>query len=140
MAHKSSVPLFWRLQKAKYSLLGSKCLTCGSVFFPPKTLCPNCRRKGKIEEHKLSGNGKIVSYTTIHVPPENFDAPYTIAIIELDEGTRISGQIVNPEGIKIGSRVRPVFRRIMVDGDEGLIHYGIKWETDGDAAGSTTTA
>jgi len=131
MAHESSVPLFWRLKKARYSLIGSKCHTCQEVFFPPKSFCPECRRKGKIEDHQLSGRGKIITYTVIRVPPEGFESPYAVAVIELEEGTRISGQIVgNPDEAGIGKRVIPVFRKISQDGSSGLIQYGMKWEIE----------
>jgi len=131
MTHKSSVPLFWRLQKHRYSLLGSKCVTCNQTFMPPKTFCPDCRRSGKIENFQFSGNGKISSYTIIRVPPEGFDAhtPYAVAIIELDEGANISGQVIGDiNRIEVGKMVRPVFRRLMEDGKDGVIHYGVKFE------------
>jgi uncharacterized OB-fold protein len=130
MTHTSSVALYWRLQKQKYGLTGTKCSTCGTAYFPPKSFCPDCRRKGKIEPAQFSGKGKISSYTIIRVPPEGFEkyTPYAMAIIELDEGTRISGQIVgNIENVATGKRVETVFRRISEDGESGLIHYGLKW-------------
>ncbi len=131
MVHKSSVPLYWRLQKSRYTLTGTKCHTCNTVYFPPKEFCPACRRKGDIREFRFSGRGKIISYTVIRVPPEGFEkyTPYTVAIIELDEGTRLSGQVVgNPESIDIGRKVSPVFRKFHEDGPAGLIQYGIKFE------------
>jgi uncharacterized OB-fold protein len=131
MVHESSVPLFWRLKRARYSLIGSRCKACHKVYFPPKNFCPDCRRKGRIEDHQLSGKGKIVSYTVIRVPPEGFESPYAVAIIELEEGTNISGQIVgNPDEVGIGKRVSPVFRKISQDGSSGLIQYGMKWEIE----------
>jgi uncharacterized OB-fold protein len=130
MTHTSSVPLYWRLQRQKYNLLGTRCNTCKKVYFPPKDFCPECRRKGRIEKFRFSGRGKIISYTIIRVPPDGFErfTPYAVAIIELDEGTRISGQIVDKiEQVDIGKRVETVFRRISEDGESGLIHYGLKW-------------
>lgn len=131
MTHTSSVPLYWRLQKHKYNLIGTKCTICGSVYFPPKSFCPECRRRGIIEEFRFSGKGKIVSYTVIRIPPEGFEkyTPYAVAIIELDEGTRISGQIVGDVNrVQTGKHVETVFRKISEDGDSGLIHYGLKWK------------
>jgi uncharacterized OB-fold protein len=130
MTHTSSVPLYWRLQDQKYNLVGTKCVTCNTVYFPPKDFCPTCRRKGKIEQFKFTGKGKILSFTVIRIPPEGFEkyTPYAVAIIELDEGTRISGQIVDRiEEVEIGKAVETVFRKISEDGDSGLIHYGLKW-------------
>ena len=129
--HKSSIPLFWRRFKSRYQLCGTKCTTCNNVYFPPKNFCPDCRRKGNIEEFRFSGKGKIVSYTIIRVPPEGFEkyTPYAVAVIELDEGTRISGQIVGDiNKVDIDKPVKTVFRRISEDGSSGLIHYGLKWK------------
>jgi uncharacterized OB-fold protein len=131
MPYKSSVPLFWRLKKSKYNLIGTKCNTCDKVFFPKRNLCPNCRRRGNLDDFQFSGKGKIVSHTIIRVPPEGFEkyAPYAAAIIELDEGARLSGQIVGDiSKVETGKPVRAVFRKIHEDGSDGLIHYGMKWE------------
>ena len=131
MSYKSSVPLFWRLKKSRYGLVGTKCVSCNTVFFPSRYFCPDCRRKGKIEEFRFSGNGEIISKTVIRVPPEGFEkySPYTVAIIRLEEGTNVTGQVVgDPESISVGDSVRAVFRKTHEDGKEGLIHYGLKWE------------
>ena len=94
--HRSSVPLFWRLKESKYKLIGTKCATCSELYFPPRQLCPKCRRDGKIEPFQFSGNGEIVSYTIIRTAPSGFEklAPYVVAIVKLEEGPQISGQIV----------------------------------------------
>ena len=99
-----------------------------------------------MEGIKLSGKGKIVSYTIIHDGPEVFKTqiPYVMAIIELDEGPRVTAQIVeaslpddgtegseqnqkHPE-LAIGSPVASVFRKISEDGKSGIIHYGYKFK------------
>jgi uncharacterized OB-fold protein len=124
--------MFWRMQGSKYRLKGTKCTGCKSTFFPPRILCPKCRTRENIEEFEFSGDGEIVSYTIIRSAPEGFEkyVPYAVAIIKLDEGSNISGQIVgnNLENIKAGARVRPVFRRMFEDGSSGLIQYGVKFE------------
>jgi len=128
MAQVSSIPLYWRLKRPRYNLIGTTCKTCDTKFFPPKNLCTTCRRKGKIEPFKFSGSGEILTHTTIRTAPEGFEkyTPYSVAIIKLDEGVTISGQIIgSPE---IGKRVKPVFRKIHEDNSDGLINYGLKFE------------
>lgn len=128
---KESIPLTWRRIPERYRLIGTMCETCGQYFFPSRSLCPNCRRRGKIKPVQFSGKGKIYSYTTIYSPPSGFEdqVPYTIAIIELDEGARVLGQIVDVDDkkLKIGARVEQAFRIIQRDDPEGLIHYGFKF-------------
>ncbi len=80
---------------------------------------------------RFNGRGEIVSYTIVRVPPEGFEkyAPYAVAIIDLEEGARVSGQIVGDiSKVRTGKKVRTVFRKIHEDGSDGLINYGLKWE------------
>lgn len=126
------LPLHWRLIPQRYNLIGSECTTCGTAFFPQRQVCPNCRRKGKIKDKEYKGTGEIYSYTIIHAPPRGFEykKPYSLAIVKLDEGPMLTAQIVdcNPEEVSIGVKVKKVFRRIEVRGDEGIIKYGYKFK------------
>jgi len=127
------VPRFWREIPQRYNLIGNKCGSCGRVFFPPREACPDCRRKsmGQMQELKLSGKGEVFTYTIIHVGPDDFEeqVPYPIAIIQLDEGPRITAQIVDcpVEDVHIGMKVESVFRKIQEDGSVGAIYYGYKF-------------
>jgi uncharacterized OB-fold protein len=122
----------WRHIPQRYNLIGSKCLQCGEVFFPMRVICPKCRRKWKLEDIKFNGNGKIHSYSVIHTPTDEFKniSPYPVAIIELDEGAKITSQIVDcdTEDIEIGQEVELVFRKIRAESDEGVISYGYKFK------------
>ena len=126
--------LTWRRIPERYRLEGTECKTCGTAYFPPREVCSKCRRKGEIVEKKFSGKGKVFSFSWITVPPSGFElyAPYMIAVIELEEGPRLTSQIVDctEEDVKIGTPVRMVFRKIQEDGKEGLIHYGFKFEKE----------
>lgn len=129
-----AVPRFWREIPQRYNLIGNQCGVCNRVYFPPRESCPYCRRKSmdKMENVKLSGKGKIVTYTIIHVAPEQFEgqAPYPIAVIQLDEEPRITAQIVDcdVDDIKIGMKVKSTFRKIQEDGYIGAIYYGYKFK------------
>lgn len=123
----------WRRIRERYNLIGSKCETCGTYYFPTKHICKKCRRKGKIVRHKFSGKGAIFSFSTVTSPPEGFklEAPYVIAIVELEEGARLTAQIVDWQGkpeLRIGDSVEVVFRKIQEEGPEGIIHYGFKFK------------
>ncbi|MCD6414423.1 MAG: Zn-ribbon domain-containing OB-fold protein [Candidatus Diapherotrites archaeon] len=132
MPHRKSLSLVWRRYPQRYQLIGSKCLTCGTHFFPPRDFCPKCRRKGEIVEQKMKGTGKIHSFTVVRVPQEGFEmeVPYVLAVVELDEGPKLTAQIISvkPDEVSIGMPVKMVFRRISEDGDSGIINYGYKFE------------
>ncbi len=83
-------------------------------------------------DYKLSGKGEVVSYTIIHVAPEDFEeqVPYPIAIIKLEEGPQVTAQIVDCDidDVKIGMKLESTFRRIQEDGYIGAIYYGYKFK------------
>ncbi len=122
----------WRHIQQRYNLIGSKCTNCGKVFFPNRIICPDCRRKGNIESIKFSGKGKIHTYSVIRSPSDEFKtiAPYVVAIVELDEGAKLTAQLVDCEvdDVKIGDPVEMVFRKISEDGPDGVISYGFKFK------------
>jgi len=125
-----SVARFWRKIPQRYNLIGTRCETCGTYFFPPRSFCPACRREGKIVEHRFQGRGTVVTYTVIRSASEQFErlTPYILAIVQLDEGPRFTSQVVaEPGEIQVGTPVRSVFRRIGTDGESGVIHYGTKF-------------
>jgi uncharacterized protein len=65
------------------------------------------------------------------VPPDTFkdEAPYIVAVIQLDEGPKVEGHILETgKSIDIGTKVKVVFRKMYVDGEEGLIYYHYKFE------------
>ncbi|MBI4214870.1 Zn-ribbon domain-containing OB-fold protein [archaeon] len=131
MPHRKSLALNWRRISERYQLLGNECKKCRSVFFPPRLLCPTCRRSGILHDRKMSGYGEVYSFTVVRSPPEGFEqqAPYPIAIIRLKEGPLITAMLTDlePEEISIGTPVRAVFRRISEDGQHGVINYAFKF-------------
>jgi len=129
----TKTPRYWRENQSRYNMIGAKCANCGKAYFPPRTMCPDCGRKsiGKMEEFKFSGAGTIYSTTVVHEAHEQYDMqkPYIIALIELDEGAKILGQIIDaePGEVKIGDRVRSTLRKLGEEGKAGIIYYGYKF-------------
>jgi uncharacterized OB-fold protein len=125
-----AVPRFWRRLKNLYNLIGTRCLACGEYYYPPRHMCPNCRRDGKIEPFKFKGTGEVVTYTVIHSAAKNYamHTPYVLAIIKLDEGPRLTSQVIcSPGEVSIGMRVRSVFRKLGEESERGMIYYGTKF-------------
>ncbi|MEW6070543.1 MAG: Zn-ribbon domain-containing OB-fold protein [Candidatus Thermoplasmatota archaeon] len=128
------VPRFWRETQRRYNLIGNECTVCGRKYFPPRPVCPECHRLsiGKMKDFKFSGEGEVFTYTVVHsgVNAFEYQVPYIMAIIELKEGARLTGQIVDvePENVKIGMKVQATFRKIGEDGSAGMIYYGYKFK------------
>ncbi len=123
--------LHWRLIQPRYNLVGSVCKTCGQHYFPPRNICPDCRRRGVIEKFKFSGEGEVYTYTVVRAAPTGFEyqKPYVVAIVKLSEGALCTAQLVDcrPEEVEVGKPVEMVFRKIMADDEAGIIRYGYKF-------------
>jgi uncharacterized OB-fold protein len=82
------------------------------------------------ERFTFAGTGEVYSFTTLQDPPEGFEdqAPYTLALIKLDEGPLITAQLTDLDGpVSIGDRVEMVTRKLTTEGPRGMIVYGYKF-------------
>jgi len=80
----------------------------------------------------FSGKGEVFSYTTIYEAPAGYDetAPYTVALVKLEEGPLVTAQLTDlgDQPIEIRMPVEMVTRRLRQDGDErGMLIYGYKF-------------
>ena len=94
------------------TLLIQRCLACGRYQFYPRRHCAACFAPDP-EWTAASGRGRLHTYTIVRrTPNAEFaaDCPYVLAIIELDEGPRMTARIVGPaDGIGCDRRVHVVF-------------------------------
>lgn len=91
-----------------------RCNACASLRFPPGPACPDC---GAFDRGYVvaSGRGTVFSYIVHRHPPvPGRELPILVALIDLDEGVRMVGELVGlrPEEIEIGMPVAVDFRRI----------------------------
>ena len=125
-----SIPRHWRLQNQRYSMVGEVCNQCGVKLFPPRDVCPECA-KPAYEPFTFSGNGHVYSYSTVYQAPAGYEefVPYTVALVELEEGPLVTGQLADADQdeIEIGMPVEMVTRKLREEGEDGLIVYGSKF-------------
>jgi hypothetical protein len=88
---------YWEGAKAGELRL-QRCQACRHTYFPPRPFCPKCASR-EVAVVKASGRGRLYSYVINHRPPPGFeaDAPYAIAVVELEEGPRMMSNIVGVE-------------------------------------------
>jgi len=103
---------FWEGLRA-HKIVLQRCCQCGSYRFPPRSLCPHCLSL-ESEWREVSGRGKVYSFSVIHHvyrPGFADEVPYVVALIDLEEGIRITSNIVSctPEEVKIGMDVEAIF-------------------------------
>jgi hypothetical protein len=85
------------------TIAASRCSRCGMVVAPPAPFCP--RHPTAMSPTTVAGVGEIVSFTTLHVPPEGFRSPLHIALVQLEGGARFVCHGAETRGLKVGSHV-----------------------------------
>ena len=101
-----------------------RCVACAQLRHPPGPSCPYC---GSVEwDFEIShGRGRVYSFVVHHHPPvPSHRTPFVVAVVELDEGTRIVGNLldVEPSAVEI---VLPVKVRFVDAGDDLVLP---QWE------------
>lgn len=118
MTHSAPLPVvegLFQLADGNARLIGSRCVSCGTVYFPQAVGCrnPHCQDR-RVERALIEGQGVLYSYTVQNYrPPPLFGmepwAPYAIGLVDLSEGLRVMAMLAVPIGeIHIGMPVRLV--------------------------------
>jgi uncharacterized OB-fold protein len=107
---------FWDAAK-RHELTIQRCGACKSYVYYPRDRCPKCFAD-QLEWQRVSGRGRVYSYTVVRrASARSFgDAPYVLAIVELDEGPRMTSNIVAPpEKVRVDMPVEVFFDDVMPD-------------------------
>jgi len=92
-----------------------RCDACAHVYFPPRPFCSACGGR-KVSVFKASGRGKLYSYVIHHRPVPGFTPPYSIAVVELEEGPRMMTNIVGcpqtPEALELDMKLEVSFQKL----------------------------
>jgi hypothetical protein len=95
-----------------------RCGACGALRHPPGPLCPACGEPVSRDQPGYivaAGTGEIYSYVVHHHPPvPGRQLPIVIVLVELDEGVRMVGELLDagPQQVRIGAPVRVSFARV----------------------------
>lgn len=101
-------------------LMGSHCSSCNKDYLPPRAICSQCH-SDQLTWVEFSGKAKLAAFTSIYIAPTAMiqagygrDKPYLAGIVELEEGVKISAQVLGldakkPEEIKIGTPLQAEF-------------------------------
>jgi hypothetical protein len=111
------------LEKGK--VMGTRCLDCGLMFFPPRADCYQCLASN-MEWFEISGPAKLVTYSKLEYAPVGFqdDVPYYIAL--LDYGNfKVFGRIaadLSEDEIKVGMPMKTAVNQL----PNGQLNYVFK--------------
>ncbi|HZP31105.1 MAG TPA: Zn-ribbon domain-containing OB-fold protein [Acidimicrobiia bacterium] len=103
---------FWDALDAEQVRI-QRCDACGAWVHYPRNRCPHCL-SDRLAWHDVSGHGKVLTFTVARQPtarPFADEVPQLLAVIELDEGVRMTTTLVGvePDEITVGMPVVPVF-------------------------------
>ena len=108
-----AVPYIKVPEKGDPYLEGYKCGSCSTTFLGERTVCSKCGARDQMSTVTLPNSGKLYSYSIVHRSFPGIDVPYISAIVDLDDGTAIKGNLINvepdPATIKFDMPVDVVF-------------------------------
>lgn len=87
------------------------CQDCGRKQFYPRIFCVNCGSRN-LRWEAVSGKGQVASFTVVRRGISSaYEAPYVVALVDLEEGPRMMSQIRTdePDDIAIGAQVEVSF-------------------------------
>jgi len=95
-----------------------RCTDCDHAYFPPRPFCPACSSRS-VEVVAASGRATLHSYVIHHRDAPGFTAPYSIAVVQLEEGPRMMTNIVGcdqtPEALVLDMDLQVTFEPISDD-------------------------
>lgn len=100
-------------KEEKLDIEWEKCKKCGFLQHSSHLRCLKCKND-TFEKIYPSGVAKLLSYTILMAPPMEFrdKEHYAIGIVEFNNGIRAMGQIKRSKDLKIGMKLKPVYKEI----------------------------
>ena len=101
-------------ERGEPHLEGHKCQACGAVFLGERAICSKCGTRNQMKAVKLANTGTLYVYSIVHRSFPGIEVPYVSAIVDLDGGGTIKGNLINvepvPEKIRLGMPVEVVYK------------------------------
>lgn len=88
---------YLKFDGARPYLHGSRCRSCGAIFVGERAHCAACTARDAIEPVELSTRGRLYNYTVVHRSYPGVRAPFISAIVELEGGGVVKGNLLEVE-------------------------------------------
>jgi uncharacterized protein len=103
-------------------LLGARCRNCGRTFYPRAARCLDCL-SGDIAPERLSRQGTLECFTTVHMPSSRMTPPYCVGYVRLPEGPRVFAPITaDDRALAVGMTMRLAEYRLGRESDATLAY------------------
>jgi uncharacterized protein len=110
---------FWDALRDEHISM-QRCRACNGWVHYPRTRCSHCL-SDQLSWHDVAGTGTVYTFSVARQPttaPFLDETPQVIAVVELDDGPRVTTTVVgiDADDVRVGQRVRAVFDH----GDDGI--------------------
>lgn len=96
---------------AEGRLVVQRCRDCEALRWPPLVGCPECLSR-ETDWVDVAPRGTVWSYVVYHrafATKYSDEIPYTVAVVQLDDGPYLVGRLAAEEPLAVGDRVVAVF-------------------------------
>ena len=78
-------------------LEGHRCKSCEATYLGERQVCSKCGARDQMSAVSLPNSGKLYSYSIVYRSFPGVEVPYISAIVDLDDGTAIKGNLIGVE-------------------------------------------
>ena len=117
-------------EKGDPYLEGQRCKECAAIFLGTRDACSKCGARGRFEAKRLANKGTLYVFSIVHRSFPGIEVPYVSAIVDLDGGGTLKGNLINiepdPEKIRMGMPIEVIFKLAPTkdrEGNEYLTYY-----------------
>ena len=118
-----SASALWRETGQNIRLRGVRCLSCGTIQYPPQLICYKCHGRENFESYLFSDKrARVVTYAIDYMSPSP-DPPAVIAVLNFEGGGRMFLTMTDKDAdhVQIGMNVGVSFRKLF--SAEGIHNY-----------------
>ena len=114
---QDNAPFYAGLKKGELRL--PRCADCGRFHTPPGPVCPYCFSEA-LEWTATGGRGVVATWVVVHkawFPAFEAEIPYNVVQVELDEGPRLTANVVDvePGDLAVGMAVEALYEAVTPD-------------------------
>ena len=111
-------------------LEGQRCRACSAIFLGERTTCSRCGGREGFDAVRLADQGTLHVFSIVHRSFPGIETPYVSAVVDLEGGGTVKGNLVNvepsPESVRMGMPVEVIYEiapRKDSEGNEYLTYY-----------------
>ena len=111
-------------------LEGQRCRACSAIFLGERIACSRCGGREGFDAIRLADQGTLHVFSIVHRSFPGIETPYVSAVVDLDGGGTVKGNLVNvepsPESVRMGMPVEVIYEiapRKDREGNEYLTYY-----------------